>query len=94
MASPLLNRLEKLCMIDALSNRPNYLAAKKRWTWWRSVRKRLRATLPISKPPAINGVDISPTFQAELDRACASRDPQQLATLKPDPTALSSPASA
>ena len=91
MASSLLNDLGKLCMIDALFNQPNYLAAKKTLDMVALRQEAISSNLANLETPGYKRVDIAPAFQTELDRACASGNSQQLASLTPtialDPTA-------
>ena len=79
-------------MIDALFNQPNYLAAKKTLDVVALRQEAIAGNIANLETPGYQRMDIAPTFQAELDRACASRNPAQLAslqpTLAPDPTAL------
>jgi flagellar basal-body rod protein FlgB len=78
-------------MIDALFNTPNYMAAKKTLDAVALRQEAIASNIANLQTPGYQRVDIAPTFQAELNRACAARDPQQLAALKPtlapDPTA-------
>ena len=83
MASPLLNRLGNLCMIDALFNQPNYLAAKKTLDVVALRQEAIASNIANLETPGYRRVDIAPNFQAQLDRAVGSRDAQQLAALQP-----------
>jgi flagellar basal-body rod protein FlgB len=78
-------------MIDALFNTPNYLAAKKTLDAVALRQEAIASNIANLETPGYQRVDIAPTFQSELNRACAARDPQQLVALKPtlapDPTA-------
>jgi flagellar basal-body rod protein FlgB len=78
-------------MIDALFNTPSYLAAKKTLDAVALRQEAIASNIANLETPGYQRVDIAPTFQSELNRACAARDPQQLAALKPtlapDPTA-------
>jgi flagellar basal-body rod protein FlgB len=78
-------------MIDALFNTPNYMAAKKTLDAVALRQEAIASNIANLETPGYQRVDIAPTFQAELNRACGARDPQQLAALKPtlapDPTA-------
>ena|ERR1041385_91414 len=79
-------------MIEALFNQPNYLAAKKTLDAVALRQEAIASNLANLETPGYKRVDLAPSFRAELDRACASRDPQQLAALKPtlmpDPNAV------
>ncbi|MFO1486975.1 MAG: flagellar basal body rod protein FlgB [Verrucomicrobiota bacterium] len=81
-------------MIDALFNQPNYLAAKKTLDVVALRQEAIASNIANLETPGYKRVDIAPTFQAELDRACSSGDAQQLSTLKPtlavDPNAIAS----
>ena len=83
MASPLLNGLGNLCMIDALFNQPNYLAAKKTLDVVALRQEAIASNIANLETPGYRRVDIAPTFQAEMDRAVANGNPQQLASLRP-----------
>ena len=78
-------------MIDALFNTPNYMAAKKTLDAVALRQEAIASNIANLETPGYQRVDIAPNFQTELNRACAARDPQQFAALKPtlapDPTA-------
>ena len=79
-------------MIDALFNQPNYLAAKKTLDVVALRHEAISSNIANLETPGYKRMDVAPTFQAELDRACSSGDPQQFAALKPtlapDPNAV------
>ncbi len=79
-------------MIDALFNQPNYVAAKKTLDVVALRQEAIASNIANLETPGYKRVDVAPTFQAQLDRAIASGDPQQLASLKPtlaaDPNAV------
>ena len=79
-------------MIDALFNQPNYLAAKKTLDVVALRQEAISSNIANLETPGYKRIDIAPTFQAELDRACASGNSQQIASLTPslapDPTAM------
>lgn len=81
-------------MIEALFNQPNYLAAKKTLDAVDLRQHAIANNLANLETPGYKRVDLAPTFQAELDRACQSGDAQQLSTLTPtlatDSSAVSS----
>lgn len=83
MAPPLLSRLGKVCMIDALFNESGYLAAKKSLDAIALRQEAIASNLANLETPGYRRIDLAPSFQAELERACSSGDTQQLATLKP-----------
>lgn len=92
MALPLLSRLGKVCMIDALFNGSGYLAAKKSLDAIALRQQAIASNIANLETPGYRRVDLAPSFKAELERACATRDPEQLAGLKPalavDPNAV------
>ena len=79
-------------MIDALFNDPSYLAAKKTLDAIALRQEAIASNIANLETPGYRRVDLAPSFKAELERACASGDPQQIAALKPalapDPTAV------
>ena len=79
-------------MVDALFNQPNYLAAKKCLDAVALRQEALASNIANLETPGYKRLDLAPSFDAELQRACASGDAQQIAalnpTLAPDPTAL------
>ena len=83
MAPPLLSRLVKVCMIDALFNDSCYLAAKKSLDAIALRQEAFASNLANLETPGYRRIDLAPSFQAELERACSSGDAQQLADLKP-----------
>ena len=87
MAPPLLNSLGKLCMIDALFNNPNYMAAKKALDAVALRQDAIASNIANLETPGYRRVDVSPSFKSELARACSSGDPQQIASLHPTITA-------
>jgi flagellar basal-body rod protein FlgB len=70
-------------MIEALFNQPNYLAAKKTLDAVELRQHAIANNIANLETPGYKRVDLAPTFQAELDRACKSGDAQQLSTLTP-----------
>ncbi len=79
-------------MIEGLFNQPSYLAAKKTLDAVAVRQEAIANNIANLETPGYKRVDLSPTFRAELDRACASGDGKQIAALKPslsvDPTAV------
>lgn len=79
-------------MIEALFNQPNYLAAKKTLDAVALRQQAIASNIANLETPGYKRVDLSPTFRTELDRACASGNSQDIASLKPtlseDPTAV------
>jgi flagellar basal-body rod protein FlgB len=80
-------------MIEALFNQPNYLAAKKTLDAVELRQHAIANNIANLETPGYKRVDLAPTFQAELERACNSGDARQLASLTPtlttDTTAVS-----
>jgi flagellar basal-body rod protein FlgB len=70
-------------MIEALFNQPNYLAAKKTLDAVALRQEAIASNIANLETPGYKRVDLAPAFRTELDRACASGDAQQLASLKP-----------
>jgi flagellar basal-body rod protein FlgB len=83
LASPLLSRLGKVCMIDALFNNPNYLAAKKTLDAVALRQEAISNNIANLETPGYRRVDLSPSFKAELERALNSGKADQLSQLKP-----------
>ena len=81
-------------MIEGLFNQPSYLAAKKTLDAVAVRQEAIANNIANLETPGYKRVDLSPTFRAELDRACASGDAKQIAALKPtlsvDTTAVAS----
>jgi flagellar basal-body rod protein FlgB len=79
-------------MIDALFNDPNYLAGKKTLDAIALRQEAIASNIANLETPGYHRVDLAPSFKAELERACASGDAQQIAalnpTLAPDPNAV------
>lgn len=70
-------------MIEALFNQPSYLAAKKTLDAVELRQHAIANNLANLETPGYKRMDLSPTFQAELERACAAGKAQQLASLQP-----------
>jgi flagellar basal-body rod protein FlgB len=70
-------------MIEALFNQPSYLAAKKTLDAVELRQHAIANNLANLETPGYKRVDLAPTFQAELERACNSGDSRQLASLQP-----------
>jgi len=79
-------------MVEALFNQPNYVAAKKTLDAVALRQEAIASNIANLETPGYKRLDLAPSFQVELDRACAARDPQQIASLQPaltpDPNAL------
>ena len=81
-------------MIDALFNQPDYLAAKKELDAISLREQAIASNIANLETPGYKRLDVAPSFDAELQRACASGNPQQIAALQPqlqvDPNAVAS----
>ena len=81
-------------MIEALFNQPNYLAAKKTLDAVVLRQDAIANNIANLETPGYKRVDLAPSFEMELERACASGDPEEINSLKPtltiDPTAIPS----
>ena len=79
-------------MVEALFNQPNYLAAKKSLDAIALRQEAIASNIANLETPGYKRLDLAPTFQAELDRACSTQDSRQITTLQPtlapDSTAL------
>jgi flagellar basal-body rod protein FlgB len=79
-------------MIDALFNNPDYMAGKKMMDAIALRSEAIATNIANLETPGYRRVDLAPSFKAELDRACASGNPDQIAALKPslapDPDAV------
>jgi len=84
MASVLLNNVRKSRMIDALFNQPDYLAAKKQLDAIALREDAIASNIANLETPGYKRLDVAPAFNSELQRACAARDPQEIASLKPE----------
>ncbi len=70
-------------MVEALFNQSGYLAAKKTLDVVALRQQAIASNIANLETPGYRRVDVSPSFQSELERACASKDPQQIASLQP-----------
>ena len=79
-------------MVDAIFNQPNYLAAKKMLDAVALRQDAIASNIANLETPGYKRVDLAPSFQSELLRACSSADAQQIAALQPslatDPNAV------
>lgn len=79
-------------MVDALFSSANYVAAKKTLDAVALRQEAIASNIANIETPGYKRVDLAPSFQAELQRACASGDARQIATLRPslapDPAAV------
>ncbi len=70
-------------MIEALFNQPNYLAAKKTLDAVVLRQEAISNNIANLETPGYKRIDLAPSFEAELERACASGDSAELSSLKP-----------
>jgi flagellar basal-body rod protein FlgB len=70
-------------MVEALFNEPNYLAAKKSLDAVALRQEAIASNIANLETPGYKRLDLAPTFQSELDRACAGGDAKQIASLQP-----------
>src|SRR5579864_3074515 len=70
-------------MIEALFNQPNYLAAKKTLDAVALRQEAINNNLANLETPGYKRVDLAPNFEQELEKATASKDGQQIASLTP-----------
>ncbi len=70
-------------MIDALFNDPNYLAGKKTLDAIALRQEAIARNIANLETPGYRRVDLAQSFKAELEKACAAGDSQQIASLKP-----------
>ncbi len=79
-------------MVDAIFNQPNYLAAKKMLDAVALRQEAIASNIANLETPGYKRVDLAPSFQNELMRACGSGDARQIAALQPslatDPNAI------
>jgi flagellar basal-body rod protein FlgB len=70
-------------MIEALFNQPNYLAAKKTLDAVVLRQDAIANNIANLETPGYKRVDLAPSFETELERACASGDTDEIKTLNP-----------
>ena len=70
-------------MIDALFSQPDYLAAKKQLDAISLREDAIASNIANLETPGYQRLDVSPEFNAELERACADRNPQEIEAVKP-----------
>ena len=70
-------------MIEALFNDPSYLAGKKTLDAIAVRQQAIASNIANLETPGYRRVDLSTSFNTELDRACASGDPRQIESIKP-----------
>jgi flagellar basal-body rod protein FlgB len=70
-------------MIEALFNQPNYLAANKALDAVVLREGAIANNIANLETPGYKRIDLAPSFEAQLEHATASADPQQINSLKP-----------
>lgn len=70
-------------MIDALFSQPAYLAAKKSLDAVALRQEAIASNIANLETPGYQRVDVSPAFESDLQRAIASGDSNQIASLQP-----------
>ena len=70
-------------MIEALFNQPNYLAAKQSLDAVVLREGAIANNISNLETPGYKRIDLAPSFETELSRACSSGDSKQIAALKP-----------
>ena len=70
-------------MIEALFNQPNFLSATKALDAVVLREGAVANNIANLETPGYKRVDLAPSFEAALERATASADPQQLNSLEP-----------
>jgi flagellar basal-body rod protein FlgB len=71
-------------MISALFEQPNYLAAKKILDASVLRHQAIASNLANLETPNYKRLDVAPTFQGELQRALAAKDPARLQEVRPE----------
>ena len=70
-------------MIEALFNQPNYLAAKKTLDAVVLRQEAIANNIANLETPGYKRVDVAPSFETQLGRACAAGDSEQISSLNP-----------
>lgn len=70
-------------MVEALFNQPNYVAAKKALDAGALRHEAIASNIANLETPGYRRIDLAPSFQAELERACGSGDAAQISALRP-----------
>jgi flagellar basal-body rod protein FlgB len=80
-------------MIDALFNQPNYVATKKMLDATALRHEAIASNIANLETPGYQRLEVAPSFNEELSRALAGKDPSAIAQLQPtlavDSTAVS-----
>ena len=70
-------------MVDGLFNQPDYLAVKRSLDAVALRQEAIASNIANLETPGYQRLDLAPSFQAELQRACGSGNVQELAALQP-----------
>lgn len=70
-------------MIEALFNQPNYVAAKKTLDAVVLRQEAIANNIANLETPGYKRMDLAPSFDQQLEQACASGNPQQIEALTP-----------
>ena len=70
-------------MVEALFSEPNYLASKKALDAIALRQEAIASNLANLETPDYKRLDLAPTFQTELEHACAAGDAQRISALNP-----------
>lgn len=83
-----------IAMIDGLFNNSNYVAAKVMLDATVMRHEAIASNIANVETPNYKRLDVAPNFESQLQRAVASKDPNQIASTQPtlavDNTAISS----
>ena len=71
-------------MIEGLFNQPNYVAAKKLLDVSELRHQAISSNLANLETPHYKRLDVAPNFAAQLNQVVQSRNPSQIADLKPE----------
>ncbi len=71
-------------MIDALFSQPDYLAAKKMLDMTVLRHDAIASNLANIETPNYKRLDVSPSFESQLQQAVSSQDPKQIAAAEPE----------
>lgn len=83
MASSLLSTCGILYMIEAIFNQPGFLAASKALDAVELRGQAISNNLANLETPGYRRVDLAPGFEAAMNKAILSQNPQQIASLNP-----------
>ena len=83
MACLLLKTGKFVIMISALFDNPNYVAAKKMLDVTVLRHEAIASNLANLETPNYKRLDVSPSFESQLQQAVASQDPSQISNLQP-----------